>query len=158
MKASTVHELKQELQQLPVSKLAELCVRLAKFKKENKELLTYLLFEAYDEEAYINSVKEEMDSLMSETNKSSLFFAKKTIRKVLRMANKHIRYIGTKQSEVELLLHFCKGMNDLGISFHKSPVLLNLYNNQLKKAGKTIDTLHEDLQYEYKRELNKLKR
>lgn len=158
MKASTVHELKQELVQLPVSRLAELCVRLARFKKENKELLTYLLFEAYDEEAYVNSVKEEMDGLFEDTNKSSFFLAKKTIRKVLRTANKHIRYIGTKQSEVELLLHFCSGMNELGLSFHKSPVLLNLYNNQLRKAEKTIETLHEDLQYDYKRELNKLKR
>ena len=48
MKASTVSELKEELKHLPPAQLLELCLRLARFKKENKELLTYLLFEAHD--------------------------------------------------------------------------------------------------------------
>lgn len=51
MKTATIAELKSELGNVPAPQLAELCIRLAKFKKENKELLTYLLFEAYDEEA-----------------------------------------------------------------------------------------------------------
>ena len=45
MKAATINELKQELQNIPPAKVTELCLRLARFKKENKELLTYLLFE-----------------------------------------------------------------------------------------------------------------
>ena len=60
MKASTINELKQELVNTPVPTLIELCVRLARFKKENKELLTYLLFEAHDTSAYIKSVKDAM--------------------------------------------------------------------------------------------------
>ncbi len=63
MKAATINELKQELEHLSAAELKELCLRLAKFKKENKELLTYLLFEAHDTEAYSRSVKEEMDEL-----------------------------------------------------------------------------------------------
>ena len=51
MKTASIQELKQELQATSQTKLLDLCLRLAKFKKENKELLTYLLFEAHDEEA-----------------------------------------------------------------------------------------------------------
>ena len=40
MKAATIHEIKQELVTLKPAALSELCLRLAKFKKENKELLT----------------------------------------------------------------------------------------------------------------------
>ena len=56
MKASTVHEIKTELNHLKSDDLVELVLRLSKFKKENKELLTYLLFEAHDEQGFIKSV------------------------------------------------------------------------------------------------------
>ena len=63
MKAATAQEIKQELASLKPSQLVEICQRLARFKKENKELLTYLLFEAHDEESYIREVKKEIDAL-----------------------------------------------------------------------------------------------
>lgn len=47
------------------------------FQKENKELLTYLLFEAHDTTAYINGVKAEMDSQFESINKSSVYFVKR---------------------------------------------------------------------------------
>ncbi|MEM9142481.1 MAG: hypothetical protein AAGA86_05795, partial [Bacteroidota bacterium] len=61
MKAATVAQLKKELQHRPPDELLQLCLRLARFKKENKELLTYLLFEAHDEAGYIALVKAETD-------------------------------------------------------------------------------------------------
>jgi len=39
MKTATVHEIKQELVATKPGDLVELCLRLARFKKENKELL-----------------------------------------------------------------------------------------------------------------------
>ena len=156
MKTATIHELKQELQAVPPGKVQELCLRLAKFKKENKELLTYLLFEAQDEQAYIDSVKKEMDGLFTGVNTSHVFFAKKTVRKILRIANKHIRYMGSPQAETELLLHFCSRLKDTGLIVYKNTVLSNLYHNQLKKMHKVLETLHEDLQYDYLKEVARL--
>ena len=69
MKAVTVKELKLELEDRSPKELRELCLRLSRFKKENKELLTYLLFEASDEELYIESVKKEIDIQFEEINK-----------------------------------------------------------------------------------------
>ena len=88
MKAASVNEIKQELKELTPAQLTELCLRLARFKKENKELLTYLLFEAHNLPAYINSIKQQMDEDFSQVNTSNLYFAKKTLRKILRIANK----------------------------------------------------------------------
>ena len=156
MKASTINELKQELQNIPPSQLAELCLRLAKFKKENKELLTYLLFEAHDEPAYIESVQQEIALQFEGINKSTLYFAKKSIRKILRMANKYIRFAGSKTVEAEVLTFFCSSLNASGIPFQQSTALLNLYKAQLKKIKSAVDTLHEDLQYEYHKSLRKL--
>ena len=104
MKASTVHEIKQELAARKPAQLVELCLRLARFKKENKELLTYLLFEAGDEESYIRGVKAEIDELFTTINLSHLYFAKKTLRKIVRVINKYARYSTNKQTEIELRL------------------------------------------------------
>ncbi|HEY4149417.1 MAG TPA: hypothetical protein VGM41_10825 [Chitinophagaceae bacterium] len=156
MKTATISELKQELALRPPARVQELCLRLAKFKKENKELLTYLLFEAQDEQGYIGSVKQEMDELYRDVNTSNVYFAKKTIRKILRVANKHIRYMGSPQAEVELLIHFCRQLKATGLPLHKSTVLTNLFQNQVKKINKTLDSLHEDLQYDYRKDMKGL--
>jgi len=134
----------------------ELCLRLAKYKKENKELMNYLLLESGNEQGYISEVKNEIAEEFGTVNSSNLYFAKKTIRKILRIANKHIRYIGTKQAEAELLIYFCAVLKNSGIPYEKSTALNNLFLAQIKKASKAIDTMHEDLQYDLKKELNKL--
>jgi hypothetical protein len=155
MRTATIHELKQELQSVPQARLLELCLRLARFKKENKELLTYLLFESHDEEAYIRSVKEMMDESF-EGLSSAVYLAKKTLRKVLRMANKYIRYTGSKTVEASLLIHFCRKLKESGLDITRTAVLANLYRNQLKKAGAAVAALHEDLQYDLNKELEPL--
>ena len=103
MKSATIQEIKAELKTLPPSDLTELCLRLAKFKKDNKELLTYLLFEAADITSFIAAVKKEMDEEFSELPKPNLYLTKKTLRKILRTTSKQIRYMASAQAEVELL-------------------------------------------------------
>lgn len=155
MKAASVQEIKQALLSNSSKELAELCLRLAKFKKENKELLTYLLFEAHNEEAYIAEVNqlitEEFGGIDPDQN---LYFVKKTLRKILRIASKHIRYTGSKQAEVAILLHFTLSLKKSRIPFMKSTALANLYKQQIKKINTAIGTLHEDLQYDYLQILN----
>lgn len=77
MKAASVHELKKELEDRNQSQLLSFCLRLAKFKKENKELLTFLLFEAENIPAYIENVKQEITGFFSEINTSNIYYIKK---------------------------------------------------------------------------------
>ena len=156
MKASSVSEIKQELQNLSAKEIAELCLRLARFKKENKELLSYLLFESTDEESYIKSVKQNMEELFGEVNTTNIYIAKKTLRKILRITNKHIKYTANKQTEAVLLTHFCLMLKTTGIPLKKSNALENIYLQQQKKIMAAISTLHEDLQYDLLKELRKL--
>ncbi len=156
MKAAYISQLKQEMKNRSSNELLDICLRLARFKKENKELLTYLLFEVQDEQTYIDSIKKEIDRQFQEINKSNVYFAKKSIRKIVRTTNKFIRYSGRKQTEVELLMHFCKRLKDFGIPLDKSIALNNIYIRQIQKIKKAISTLHEDLQYDYGEELKPL--
>ena len=157
MKAATISEIKHELTQTNPSILIDLCLKLAKFKKDNKELLTYLLFEAHDEVAFIEQVKLEIESQFETINFSNIYFIKKSLRKILRTTSKFILLTGSKQVEVELLLYFCKTLIIKDIPITKSSVLNNIYQLQLKKIAQLISTLHEDLQYDYLKQYNQLK-
>jgi hypothetical protein len=156
MRSASVHELKQELLQMPAAELTELCLRLAKYKKENKELLTYLMFEAHDEQGFIQSVKKEVDEQFEQINQSNLYYVKKTLRKILRNVNKHIKYSGSSQVTVELLIYFCKSIQEMGIPIEKNTIIANLYKGQLEKINKTVLSMHEDLQHDYSREVASL--
>lgn len=153
MKAATINEIKQELSGMKSPELIELNLRLARFKKENKELLTYLLFEARDEQGFITGVREEIDALFGEINLSQLYFAKKSLRKIVRLINKYARYSTHKETELQLRLHFCKELIRSGIPITRNPVINNLHLTQLKKINALVSTLHEDLQYDYRREI-----
>ena len=155
MKAATIHEIKQELANLSPSRLSELCLRLAKFKKDNKELLTYLLFESADEAAYIGNVKKEIDEGFEELPKTNLYLTKKTLRRILRTTARQIRYAGSPQAEVELLTYFCRKVRDSGIPIQgQRRPQQSLPAASSKKIRTVITaTLHEDLQYDYVKEL-----
>jgi uncharacterized protein (UPF0128 family) len=156
MQTSSLAELKRELQTLDHPRLLELLVRLGKYKKENKELLHYLLFEAHDEEAYIKQVKLEMDQQFAEINQSNVYYVKKSVRKILRGVAKHLKYSGKAETAVQILIYFLQQFRALPIAFEKYPVLVNLYMAQVKKIRKELATLHEDIQYDYQKEIERL--
>ena len=156
MKAVTVKKLKDELLHQSTNELIELCLQLSKFKKENKELLTYLLFESHNEEAYIESVKEQMDVLFEDINTKSFFYIRKSARKILTLTKKYIRYSKKKETEVELLLYYCKKLKEFKPSIKRSQQLLNAFDRQVLMVKKALATLHEDLQYDYENELDEL--
>jgi hypothetical protein len=156
MKAATVNELKQQLKLTGQAELIELLVRLARFKKENKELLTYLLFEADDLDVFIKNVKNQLDEEFETVQKGSLYYAKKTLRKILRLANKYIRYTGNETAEVEILLHYLIKFQELELPLHKSTALGNLFKSQLKKLSAALTKMHEDLRYDYMKAVKKL--
>ncbi|MBQ4805342.1 hypothetical protein J8L88_20945 [Aquimarina sp. MMG015] len=156
MKAATVRELKIELNNCSQQELVALCLRLSKFKKENKELLTYLLYEASEEDNYIASVQEEITKEFGLINTSSYYYIKKSVRKILRISKKYIRYSGKKETEVEILLHFCVELKKVRPSIKNNRMLTNIYDRQINSITKTIRTLHEDLQYDYELVLDSL--
>jgi hypothetical protein len=156
MKAVTAKEIKQELNNRTQKELLDLCLRLSRFKKENKELLTYLLFDSSDEEYYIESVKREIDGQFEKINKKSPYFIRKSLRSILRNTKKYIRYSQKKETEVELLLYFCEKMKNFTPSIHHNKRIENIYTRLIETIQKKILFLHEDLQFDYKIELDEL--
>lgn len=156
MKAVTVKELSQDLIYRTPKELRDICLRLSRFKKENKELLTYLLFESSDEQMYIANVKQEIDTQFDLINRSSYYLIKKSIRKILAMTRKYIRYSQKKQTEVELLIYFCTKLRRFSPPIDRNTTLMNIYTRLTDTVIRKLPLLHEDLQYDYRLELNEL--
>jgi len=153
MTTASLQEIKKELRTCDADSLQELCMRLSKYKKENKELLNYLLFEAHNEQAYVENVKEEIQELFKTVPSSNVYFVKKSLRKILRFTNRQIKYSAIKQTELELRVFFCTKMIEAKIPRQPGTVLFNLYQQQLKKIESAFAKLPEDIQADYEREL-----
>lgn len=155
MKAATVTQIKKELAHHSQKELIEYCLTLSKFKKENKELLTYLLFET-DEDSFISSVNSEVSEQFEEINTKTYYYIKKSTRKILRNIKKHIRYSKKTETEIELLLHFLSELRNMSKSYKRNVTLQNIFDRQVLLIKKAITKLHEDLQYDYNMELEEL--
>ena len=153
MKAATVKAIKEELNMRSREELVELCLSLSKFKKENKELLTYLLYEVNDELSFINSIKEEIDLAFKEVNRTSYYYLKKSIRKILRNTKKNIRYSKKKQTEVELILFYCNKLKNFTPPISKSVPLTRIFEREIQRIEKIVAKLDADLQYDYGNEI-----
>lgn len=154
MKAASVNDLKKELKELSPAQLVELCVQLAKYKKDNKELMAYLLFDAHNKQDYVLQIKQEMESQFAEIDHgANLYFSKKTIRKILRQTLKYCRYLGDPALAAELHIFFCRQLLDSGIPFTKSQTLINLYEQELKRIHTFISALHPDIRHDFDNEL-----
>jgi len=156
MRTASIKELKQELKHRSQGDLLDLCLRLSRFKKENKELLSYLLFEASNELAYIQGIRDEMDKEFEEINTDSVYYIKKSVRKILRHTKTYIRYSKKKETEVELLLYFCMKLKGFNPVLNGNISMQNLFDRQIALIKKAMSGLHEDLQYDYRLELQQL--
>lgn len=156
MKAASISRLKEELQALPQKEIVALCLRLAKYKKENKELLAFLLFDAHDVDTYLQSIKNDINDAFWQLPRQNWYLYKKGLRRILREIQKHSRHIGTKAAQADMLLHFCQNMKNSGLPFKQNTAVNNIYLSQIKKLHTLIDDIHEDLQYDYRKQLDEL--
>jgi len=153
LKTASVNELKKEMLTLTNKEVIESCLRIIKFRKENKELLTYLLFDARDEASYIADIKNYINEAFPEVKGYNIYTGMKMIRKILKNVNKYIKYSGKKQTEVEVRLAFCAGLKAYKQNHRTNDAFIKLYQTQVQKIEKAIGSLHEDLQFDYSREL-----
>lgn len=152
MKAASIAELKKGLVRLDQGELLEACLRLARFKKDNKELLTYLLFLSADEAGFANMLCGEIDQQFKLTPNAN----KKTLRKMIRWINKCMRFTKVKDTEIQVRLHFCRKLRSSETPMRNSRVIINMYNMQLKKVRRVIEKMHDDIKNDVEREIRKL--
>ncbi len=152
---SSIQEQKKELKALSSAELAEICLRLSKYKKDNKELLNYLLFHQHDPRAYIDSVKAELQVEFEQLNKQS-YYCSKSLRKILRNLSRQAKYVANTELELDMLLWFCTNYLQHVDLKTNNKSLQNILLRQFQKMEKLSKKLHEDLQFDYQQESDKI--
>jgi len=149
MESASIKEIRQELKDQDSTRLQEIVQRLARYKKENKELLSYLLFESGDEANYVNKVKSEIESQFENLPDGNVYYIKKSLRKILRIVNRQVKFSEAVATEIEVRIHFCHLVKKHGVPLQKNVVLSNIYQQQVKKIQALVNKLDEDFQGDY---------
>jgi hypothetical protein len=155
MKPEKLSDIKKELLAQDVRQLSEICIRIAKYKKENKELLDYLLFRADDPMEYAESIKSTLEGDFKSL-RTHYYYSLKSLRKILRLMNRYVKYTGSKEVEMEMLLWFCRNFLIYTDTRSSHKPLRALFVRQIEKIAKVFPKLHEDLQFDYRNELEVL--
>ncbi|TAH00604.1 MAG: hypothetical protein EAZ15_08740 [Sphingobacteriales bacterium] len=140
---------KKEITKLDAKTLADICIRLAKYKTENKEFLNYLLFHSYDNQPYIDELKLEIANCFLHVNQNDYLYSK-VLKGLLASLNKHLKFIGDKNREAEIVAEFCNTfMAHVTVRSYYAGLIQVLYR-QFVRLQKVVGKLDEDLQFDYK--------
>ena len=156
MNQYSLNQIKKELLNKDSEELLSLCLRMAKYKKENKELLSYLLFESKDESAFISSVQNSIDEQFDNLIENGSYKYMKQIRKISKSISKPMKYSGIPSTQIEILIYYCEKLQPIAKKKQSLTALHTHYNQQLIKIGLLLDKLHEDIQYDYKKPIENL--
>lgn len=148
MKPESLSEIKKEIKNIGREELMEICFKLAKYKKDNKEFIHYILFESSNPFAYAEKVKDSLQESFENLSKSP-YIRIKELRKLLRLVTKHIRYTSSAEIEIVLLTWFSTMMIDHADVRKSNKAMYLLFIRQIEKILKSFPKLHEDLQYDY---------
>jgi hypothetical protein len=158
MKAATLHQIKKELETSSPQRVLALLLKIVKSKTENKELISYLLFDEDNLSGYIADLREDVSELLKDVKYLPPYQVKRSLRKALKFITKYTKYTGAKETEAELLVHLCKLMQTQGLASGSNKIANSIYAKQVEKIEKLIPYLHEELQFDYKEELVVLKK
>ena len=161
MKAAKISELKKELAKLDHDELFDVCVRLAKFKVESKELLTYLLMKADNEIGYADELCDEIDASFNALSVDAVRvrgnrgeFIRRRCAKLFAGWTNPCDSRVTKRLSCRCGSTFAGKIKEKRIRFGSCRVSANLYATQLKKIDKAIEKVHPDLQFDYNQQVS----
>lgn len=158
MQLPNLTAIKAELKHLSEKDLIALVTDLSKFSRENKAFLYFKLNEKENPRLFIEMVQEELEREFQLANTKHYHVAKKAAQGIRRKLNKFLKLNKNKADQIEVIEYFCKNLiNYAYLEFHH-PVIDNLYASQVRKIETLVSSLHEDLQYDYEKTIQELKK
>lgn len=148
-------DLKKELADLSKPELIKLCLRVAKLKRENKELLSYLIFDADDPLFYAQKLKPEIKEVF-EVPFQHAYYLTKSIRKAMRLITKYYRFTSNKQGETELLIYLVEEFYQSWRNEYRYQALGKVIYRCLEKAQSNLKKIDEDFRTDFEDPINEL--
>jgi membrane-anchored protein YejM (alkaline phosphatase superfamily) len=157
MNVLSLSEIRKNLKHLSDEELCVILTKLAKFKKVNKEYVSFLLLNESNEDLYVEEVKEHLLELLENLNQSSIQYAKKTLRKVLKILRQCAAFSEKDVTQLDLSIFFCHELNKLQRSIRNHSIVQGMYNREITRMDKVLKAMHEDLVSDYQIEWTNLK-
>jgi hypothetical protein len=148
-------DLKKELADLSKPELIKLCLRVAKLKRENKELLSYLIFDSEDPLFYAQKLKPEIKEVFEQPFQHA-YYLTKSIRKVMRIITKYYRFTSNKQGETELLIYLVEEFYQSWRYEYRYQALGKVIFRCLEKAQSNLKKIDEDFRADFEDPINEL--
>ena len=158
MSSISIKDIKNELKYKSDSELIEICLKLAKASKSNKEILDYELNFSNNEAEFVNRSKLEIDSLLINIDSHFNSNILKILRKTLKRVSFLIKISKREETAVELLIHLAMEIQETKILKSNHVSIGQFYFKLEEKIDKVIMKLHPDLQYDYQEKIDTLKR
>ncbi|WP_439482323.1 hypothetical protein [Cyclobacterium plantarum] len=158
MQIPSLSTIRKELQHKEPKELIELILHLSKLSRDNKAFLYFKLFDTETSTLFIDTLKEELEIAFFKANKNNYYLAKKSAQSIRKILNKNLKLTKDPTARIEIISFFCKKLQEFGYLEYRHPVIENLYALQVGKVEKLIEKLHEDLQYDYQKLLETLKK
>lgn len=148
-------DLKKELLELSKPELIQLCLRVAKLKRENKELLAYLIFDSEDPIFYAQKLKPEIKEVFEQPFQHA-YYLTKSIRKAMRLITKYYRFTSNKQGETELLIYLVEEFYLSWRNEYRYQALGKVIFRCLEKAQSNLKKIDEDFRADFEDPINEL--
>jgi hypothetical protein len=148
-------DLKKELLELSKPELIQLCLRVAKLKRENKELLAYLIFDSDDPLFYAQKLKPEIKEVFEQPFQHA-YYLTKSIRKAMRLITKYYRFTSNKQGETELLIYLVEEFYLSWRNEYRYQALGKVIYRCLEKAQSNLKKIDEDFRADFENPINEL--
>lgn len=148
-------DLKKELAELSKPELIQLCLRVAKLKRENKELLAYLIYDASDPLFYAQKLKPEIKEVFEQPFQHA-YYLTKSIRKSMRLITKYYRFTSNKQGETELLIYLADQFHNTWRKEYLYQALGKVIIRCLEKAEANLKKIDEDFRADFEQPIEEL--
>lgn len=148
-------DLKKELLVLSKPELIQLCLRVAKLKRENKELLAYLIYDVEDPLFYAEKLKPELKEVFEQPFQHA-YYLTKSIRKVMRLIAKYYRFTSNKQGETELLIYLVDEFHKSWRNEYRYQALGKVIFRCLEKAESNLKKIDEDFRADFEEPIAQL--
>lgn len=148
-------DLKKELLELSKPELIQLCLRVAKLKRENKELLAYLIYDVDDPLFYAQKLKPEIKEVFNQPFQHP-YYLTKSIRKAMRLITKYYRFTSNKQGETELLIYLVEEFHQTWRYEYRYQALGKVIFRCLEKAQSNLNKIAEDFKADFEQPISEL--
>jgi len=156
MKPATLVQIRKELETISPQRLMALTLRLIKLKSENKEFVSYLLFDEDQLSEYLADLKFEISEVLDCASFSQSLIAKKALRKCQKSITKHARYMGSKDAEAELYMFMIRKIHEKGINKYTHRTIQIIYLRCIERVKKLLPNIHDDLRGDFEIEIQNL--